>query len=1534
MLSIMKKLLLLLVLFSVISSFAQNKTLWLKSNEQELITKSKLKKNINIKEYSIFKLDLQTLKNQLIGTNLRGENDRNSNIIISLPNADGKLENFKVVETPIMETELARKFPMIKSYAAQGIDDPTAVARFSITQFGLHCMTLSGKKSTVYIDPYTEDRENYIVYDRTSISEFQSDFSCLLEDGIRLPSISIENENIANRNTDDKKLRTYRLAQSCTGEYGTIFKGTGTVAQQKANVQAQMAITMTRVNGVYEKDLAITMIFVANNDLIIYLDAATDPWTSEWNTKTAQTIDAQIGVANYDIGHNFNTTGGGNAGCIGCVCTSTSQSGTHKGRGYTGRANPTGDAFDIDYVAHEMGHQFGGYHTQSNNSCRSGNGATEVETGSGSTIMGYAGICAANVQSNSDAYFGYVNIRDILLNVKSGVSSSCAQITNFANNPPTVNAGLDYTIPKSTPFILSATGSDPDLDILTYCWEERDPEAVLPSTQNNAAPTAIRTAGPMFRTLTGVTSTSRYFPNLTTVLSGLTSNTWEVLPSVARVLNFSVTARDNVAGGGQTASDLMVVTVNATAGPFIITAPNTAVSWSAGSNEDVIWNVAGTTTNGVNCNYVDIYLSNDGGLTFPTLLASKVPNDGTETITVPNTLGITNRIMVRGNKHIFYDVSNTNFTITAAISPTFSLAFSGIENSQNKAICQSVSASYDLNYSTLLGFSANTTFSVAGNPASSIATFSPITINTDGIVNLTISNTQLCTPGFYMMTVTGTSGAITKTVKLYLEILNSNFAVMSLTSPVNLAYAQSTNLTLNWVADVAATLYDIQVATDESFTNIIANVTVGTNSYSQTGLLENANYFWKVMPKNSGCSGIFSTTYRFTTGQIACTSFSSTNIPLAISASGTPTINSTLTIPAGSNVTITDVNITAQITHTWTADLVLTLISPLGTQVQLVSGQCADNDNINATFDDLGTTLVCGVNPAITGTIKSTQLLSLLNGQSSQGDWTLRVFDNANGDGGTLTSWSLNICTIPNIPVTCGQIITNWNGSSWSNGKPVDNVAVTISGNYSSTENIDACSMTVNNNAIVSIASGNNIKLSGALTVSSGSLTLNNNSNLIQTTDVANSGNIIIKRATALLMFQDYVLWSTPVLGQQLQSFSPLTLSNRFYTYNPSSNIYNAISPSTNDFNIGKGYLIRMPNNHPVTPTSFMGTFTGVPNNGAIGIPVANNTYNAIGNPYPSTIDADTFIMDNNLIEALYFWRKTNNTNTTSYATYTLAGGISNSGGDPLLLIPNGIIQVGQGFIAKSTSTSFNFTNLMRVTNNSNQFLRSIENKNRVWLDLTNSNGYFGQMMIAYMPIATIGVDAAIDGRFFNDSQTALTSLINNEEFSIQGRALPFENTDIVALSFKSETADNYTISINHFDGLFEETGQDIYLKDNLTNTIHDLRISNYDFYTESGIYNSRFELVYQNSILNTTSNEIIDTNVFVSTKNNSITIKSNSINLDKVIVYDVLGRVLFNVNQVNNNQLEIRNITAKNQTLILKIVLNNGQRVTRKIVI
>ncbi|MGY0390984.1 reprolysin-like metallopeptidase [Bizionia sp. KMM 8389] len=770
---------LLLVIFVIISPLmmAQQSKFWSPVSKESLRSADKVHRASKPKDFKLFNLNVQAFKTAIQDAPLRTGTASRSNVVVEFPTPEGNFERFMVSESPIMETGLADRYPMIKTYKAVGIDDPTATMRFSITQFGLHTMTLSGKRSSMYIDPYTEDRNSYMVYDHSALGQDLQGFECLVDENIDLESLSTE--RASNRaDTDDRKLRTYRLAQSCNGEYGQIFAGSGTVEEQKANVQAQMVLTINRVNEIYERDLAITLIFVANNDDVIYLNPATDPWNNEFNTTTAQTLDAVIGVSNYDIGHNFNTTGGGSAGCLGCVCSSQSQNDFHKGRGYTGRPDPTGDPFDIDYVAHEMGHQLNGWHTM--NTCsRSGNGSTEVEPASGSSIMGYAGICATNVQNASDAHFNYVNIRDISDNIQSGVSSSCDVETAITNQPPVADAGLDYTIPKSTAFVLRGAATDPDgLESLTYNWSQNDPERA----PGNGSPTSTWTSGPLYRSILPTTSPDRYLPQLSDVVAGNLTPTWEVTPSVGRNMEFAFMVRDNgsgfPAGIGQTDADLMSVTVNGTAGPFVVTSQNTSgIVWTEGSTETVTWDVAGTDSNGINTSQVNILLSTNNGLSFDTVLASNVPNNGSYTLTVPTAITTTARIMVEAVDNIFYAVSSTNFSIISS-SPTFVFESSN----GNQGSCGDTFASFEFTYTALNGFTESVSFSATGNPAGSTVSFTPSSLNSSGTFIMNVTNINTANTGDYTINVLGTSASTSYDIDVNLLVSNGLCASVANTS--------------------------------------------------------------------------------------------------------------------------------------------------------------------------------------------------------------------------------------------------------------------------------------------------------------------------------------------------------------------------------------------------------------------------------------------------------------------------------------------------------------------------------------------------------------------------------------------------------------------------------------------------------------------------------------------------------------------------------------------------------------------------------
>ena len=657
-----------LSLITFFSSNAQVPSAWQLISDP--IQKSVVKlsdKEDYLSEFKLYRLNRNLLVSKL-------DNQEGEFVILDIPNSSGRINKFKVFESSIMHPLLQEKYSNIRTFKGVGIDDPTATIRFSLSPIGFHALSSSGIRSGLYIEPYSSNESDlYIVFNKASVRDYESDFECLVEtDILNRTNQYNSNEFSGEGDIDDQKLRKYRLALSCTGEYSQNFAGNGTIAQQKTNVLSAMVTSINRVNEIYERDLGIRLEFIANNDEIIYLDPSTDPWQNEFNTTTAVTIDNVIGVENYDIGHNYNDSGGGSAGCLGCVCSSSSQSNFHKGRAYTGSGNPTGDPFYIDYVAHEMGHQFYGWHTM-NRCSRSGNN-TEVEPGSGSSIMGYAGICNPNVQNQSDAHFNYVNIRDIGGYIKTGFNPAyninvgvCDDGITILNQPPVVAAGNDYVIPANTPFVLTGLAEDIDgIETLTYNWSQNDPE----EAPNNGTPQSTWTTGPLYRSLLPSNSPSRYFPALEIVVSGSLSSTWEVTPSVTRSLNFAFTVRDNGSGfvgdnaTGQVATDEMLVEVVDTGQPFQVTSQNNQdVFWSSGTIETVTWNVAGTTTNGINANEVDILLSTDGGLNFDTILASGVPNNGSADINVPNIPSLTCRLIVKGSNHIFYSVNTTSFTI-------------------------------------------------------------------------------------------------------------------------------------------------------------------------------------------------------------------------------------------------------------------------------------------------------------------------------------------------------------------------------------------------------------------------------------------------------------------------------------------------------------------------------------------------------------------------------------------------------------------------------------------------------------------------------------------------------------------------------------------------------------------------------------------------------------------------------------------------------------------------------------------------------
>lgn len=613
--------------------------------------------------FKLFRLDEKAIQKSLQGAPLETVRSAGASAFtLSIPNADGDMELFRVVEAPVMEPQLSARHPEIKSYAGQGITVPGSYLRFSVSPIGFHAMVLSVDRPTYYISPANKKAAVYMVAARTDMQNVQRSFECLTRDLKKdIPAISLNGPQL--RNADDAKLRTFRLAIAASGEFSQFWLD-GTEADdnaRRAKVLAAQNMLITRCNGIFEKDFSMRVNIIANNTDIIYLDATTDPWPGAGlNAQTQLTIDAEIGNGNYDVGHLV-TIGGnnGNAGCVGCVCNNP-----NKGSGFTSLAgsNWNDDLFVIDFLPHEIGHQFDGAHTFSHGS--EAPSPVQVEPGSGTTIMGYAGITGpvTDVAAHSHDNFHAASIQEVTDYIKA---AGCAAVSNTGNNIPTANAGSDYTIPFSTPFKLTGSGADADgEDALNFVWEQMDVANAF-----GMRPSATQTAGPVFRCFSPTTSTSRTFPALASILDGTNGNTWEVLPSVGRSLNFRFTVRDNRAGGGGNRSDDMVVTVNGSVGPFAVTAPNSATTWCPG-NQTVTWSVNGSNTLAAN---VNILLSYDGGNSFPVTLSANTPNDGSEAVNIPCTFSNTARIKVEAVGNIFFDISNANFMVGDNTKPTFTV---------------------------------------------------------------------------------------------------------------------------------------------------------------------------------------------------------------------------------------------------------------------------------------------------------------------------------------------------------------------------------------------------------------------------------------------------------------------------------------------------------------------------------------------------------------------------------------------------------------------------------------------------------------------------------------------------------------------------------------------------------------------------------------------------------------------------------------------------------------------------------------------
>jgi hypothetical protein len=831
----MKKLLMAIVSFSFLQVVSAQDG-WSSRTSAAGITPDKSASRISFpRQFQLFNLNSETLRQKLFNV---VDNAASHSAIVSLPNADGALEQFEIFEASNFEPALQARFPQIRAFSGRSVSDPSAMLKLSFSPQGVQTMVIRANgKEAEFMEPYSADHTVYAVY-KSQRSPGRIPWTCSTVDERVITDLNeqVNNAGVTGRSGGD--LKTLRLAQSVTAEYSNYFGATSSA--QVSLVLAAVNATMTRCNGVYEKDLALHLNLVSNTTSVFYYTASSDPYSAAntgaggaWNAELQSTLTSVIGEANYDIGHLFGASGGGgNAGCIGCVCTNGS-----KGSGYTSPADgiPQGDNFDIDYVVHEIGHQLGGNHTFSMSN--EGTGVNK-EPGSGITIMGYAGITSYDAAAHSIAYYHQASIAQIQANL---ATKTCPVTVTIANATPVVAAVTNRTIPISTPFALTGAATDANAsDILTYSWEQNDNAS---SSQTNASSraSATKASGPNWISFAPTTSPTRYFPRLATILAGgnttgpLTGGdatmVTEALSSVSRTLNFRLTVRDNAPYSstspysvGQTQFTDVVVTVSNTSGPFAVTAPNTAVSWAGNSSQAITWSVNNTTLAPVSCANVKISLSTDGGQTFPTVLIASTPNDGTETLVIPNTPSTTARIKVEAVGNIFFDISNTNFTITSG---------SACANASGLSSSSVTTTSANISWSAV---STATSYTV-GYKLNSASTWTDLAPQTTTSASLS----GLASGSLYdwRVVTTCTSGSSTASAQFTTQVV--------CVAPAGLASTPAaTTATVSWTAVAGASSYAVGYKLNSSSTWTSFSTAQTGTSASLTGLAVSSLYDWRV----------------------------------------------------------------------------------------------------------------------------------------------------------------------------------------------------------------------------------------------------------------------------------------------------------------------------------------------------------------------------------------------------------------------------------------------------------------------------------------------------------------------------------------------------------------------------------------------------------------------------------------------------------------------------------------------------------------
>lgn len=958
-------------------------------------------------QFESFALDAEELKKEFAEAPKQAiGKKRGKSKIISIPFPSGELVEFDMWEASVMAPKLAAKFPNINSYKGLSTNGKY-LTRISFSDAGLHAV-INTSEGTIYIDPIFPD--NPAVYQSYYIKnqEIPEDYNprCGTTEDPMSSFQDIEEEFEVTKRSAQLELRKYRFALACTGEYANIVGGTVVAVMEQFN------IAINRLNQVYELNCGMTFELIENNDDIIFLDPDNDPYinTNMGGALLGQNITAvgnAIGNENFDVGHVFTR----NCVMVGGIAQGSSACNSNKAAGVSCIGGANTSSFAAGTMAHEVGHQFSAGHTWNN--CQSNDPDSQefltaqlapgsaYEPGSGSTILSYSGACGTSNTGVDDDYFSVGTILEITRHVREDNPSCGVQVPTNNEEPIIIMPYEDgFYIPKSTPFILDASAIDENDDDMWYSWDQFNlgPSSPLGSPTGNA---------PSFVPVYPDEKTKRYFPRLSWVRAN-TNRPVEVLPTYARDLNFQFVVRDRNPEVGSVAMQEIEFHVAPDAGPFFVTQPNfNAPTATVGQELEVLWDVSNTDMEPVNCQFVNILLSTNDGLTFDRVLARNTPNDGQQVVRIPNAVTLEARVKVEAADNIFYDMSNSSFIINEPTEPTY------IYDLSNNFfdVCSPAMESLEIQSAAFVGYSDPVEFSIlSGLPDGTNAEFTNAVIQPDSMTVLSFDITEATNTGEYEVILQSISGTDTITQPIYLNVTSTLFDDLTMTTPVNGASSVSQLPTFEWTEARNAERYIFELATSPAFgeSTVIYDENVTANGFTPEEALEKSTlYYWRITPFNKCGIGETLRLNTFGTVALSCNTLVAEDLPKNISPGAPSDVFSEIFVPEQGMVSVVTIkNVKGK--HQKLSNLTFSIISPSGSSAILVSNECFSAQDFDCGFDDASpVTISC----PFSQTYMPEEPLSIFNGEEISGNWRFNINDASNGNGGVFEEFELQLCS-------------------------------------------------------------------------------------------------------------------------------------------------------------------------------------------------------------------------------------------------------------------------------------------------------------------------------------------------------------------------------------------------------------------------------------------------------------------------------------------------------------------------------------------